>query len=138
MRLAMSSVRALVLAVGAVALAACAGSGSSSGSGGDGAERPSLAGWDEGDPAQGNVQVTWKQLDPRHPAVTQTLVNESSEMGRRLRSGRASSAETKVISDEEMGRLLAALTKVGFYNFATQGQAVDTLPQAPWRGRGEP
>lgn len=116
---------------------ACAGTsdagGGASGGGADGLERPNVGDVEPGDPVRGEVFVTWKNLNPRNPDVTQTLVNESSEVGQQLRSGRKSSTAVRVISDADMGTLLLKLKEIGFYDQATRGVGPNSIPQVPGR-----
>lgn len=124
----------LGLAAALFALGACA-SGSSGDT--DGAEpRASDGGTrtvERGEAVGGNTMVTWKNLDPRNPDVTWGLVNESSEMGQKLRSGRASSTEIRVMSDTDMGTLINELRKAGFFENATRGLGLANVPDVPGR-----
>lgn len=133
-------------AAAALALLACAaspgcaggdaarsgGSGgvASSGDGGEGVLPPGV-------PVKGNVQVTLRTYNPKDPAVvaTMALVNESSEIGRKLKSGRATSTVVRVVSDSDMGALLAAMDEKGFSGTATPGMTLDGL-QDDGRRRG--
>ena len=118
-------VLACATAVGAT-VGACAGTGPSSG--GSGAEaRPS------GDfrPVTGNVHVILRTWDPKNRSdgpKTFALVNATSEAGRRLASGRTPSSEFRVVSDEQMAALLAALDEKGFSAHASQGLSIKELP----------
>ena len=114
-----------------LSLAACGSDGSSeSGAGGSAAD--SGAGtWDEAAPVAGNVQVAWKNLDTANPAAAAGLVNESSETGQKLKSGRATSSQVRVLTDAQMGGLLAKLDEVGFFRNATQGLSLDNIPEVP-------
>ena len=120
-------------------MGACAGTSDTGGGddvssrGGDGLARPDLGSIEPGDAVQGDVFVTWKNLNPRNPDVTQTLVNESSEAGQQLRSGKVSSSAVRVISDADMGTLLLKLKDIGFYDQATRGVGPNSIPQVPGR-----
>ena len=85
-------------------------------------------GYEAAEAVSDNVRVTWRNLDDRNPAVTQSLVNASSEMGRQLRSGRISSTATRVLSDEDMGALLDELDDIGFFDVAKPGLRFDDPP----------
>lgn len=87
---------------------------------------------EDGDPVSGNVQVTWRNLDPANKDVVISLVNESSEYGQRLRSGRSTSTVTRVATDEQMGQLLATLREMGFFEHATP-MVLGALPDEPGR-----
>lgn len=119
------------------ALAACASSGGGGGSGSSARsgelERPDVGEIEKGDPAHGEVAVTWKNLNPRNPDVTQTLVNESSEYGQALRSGRITSSTVRVLSDLDMGTLLKKLREIGFFEHATAGVGLTNIPQVAGR-----
>ena len=125
----------LVLALLAAApLAACSSGGSGSGASSSGSADVSGGDtWNESTPVTGNVQVAWKNLDPANPPAAVGLVNESSESGRKLKSGKATSSQIRVLTDQQMGGLLAALEKVGFFRHATAGIALDNLPSVPGR-----
>lgn len=118
----------------AAAVAGCAGTGSGSGAGG--ASGGSSV--ESAPPVSGNHQVvlrTWDPNRPGEPNLTAALVNRSSEAGRKLSSGMASSTVVRVISDEEMGRLLAALDDAGFSATARAGVALDRIaPDSERRG----
>ncbi len=113
-----------------VTAAACASGGGSSG--GE-LERPEARPVRQGDAVSGEVFVSWRNLDPRNPAVTQTIVNESSELGRALASGRKNSADVRVLGDADMGTLLAQLEDIGFFRYATEGMGLDNAPDVPGR-----
>jgi hypothetical protein len=122
------------------ALAACAsddGASGASSAGGDepraSVSAPSGGSWDEAAPVTGQVQVAWRNLDPSYPAAAVGLVNESSETGQKLKSGRATSSQVRVLTDSQMGGLLAALDKVGFFRYAQDGLSLDNLPEAAGR-----
>lgn len=120
---------ALVLVL-AASVAACGSTGGSSGGGGGGAYANAPA-------AKGNVQVVIRTWDPRtaQSNMTASLVNESSDAGRKLRSGRASSTVVRVLDDVQMGAILAALDKEGFATTARDGVTLDGLrPDAERRG----
>lgn len=89
--------------------------------------------WDESTPVSGDVQVAWKNLDPANPPAAVGLVNESSATGQKLKSGHATSSQVRVLSDAQMGGLLAALDKTGFFRYATDGISLDNLPNVPNR-----
>ena len=131
----------LCLAAAAFLAPACAGGGSDGGSG-DGGEsraavgaldRPSGGSVEPGDPVNGEVAVTWRNLNPKNPAVTQILVNESSEFGQALRSGRTTSTEVRVLSDADMGTLIGELEDRGFFDHATRGIGAENIPNVPGR-----
>ena len=116
-----------------VAALAVSGCGSTGGGGGAVLAKPNIGTIEPGEAVTGNASATWKNLDPRNPEVTQTLVNASSEAGRALRSGRVSSSEVRVVSDEVMGTLLGELEDAGFFEHATPGMNLDNLPATPGR-----
>jgi hypothetical protein len=89
--------------------------------------------WEDGAAVRGDVSVSWKNLDPRNPLAAHSLVNESSEIGRKLRGGKATSSEIRVIGDLEMGRLLAELKKIGFFDHATDNLSLANVPEVPGR-----
>ena len=127
----------LVLAV-SLPLAACSSgesyeSSSSSGDSVAAAGAPAGDSWDESTAVSGDVQVAWKNLDPDNPPAAVGLVNESSETGQKLKSGRATSSQVRVLTDHQMGGLLAMLDKVGFFRHATEGLSLDNLPTVPGR-----
>ncbi len=127
--------RGLVLAATLLATpwlaGACAGGGASSSPGE--LARPDVGEIERGEAVSGEIAVTWKNLHPRNPDVIQTLVNESSEAGRQLRSGRASSTTVRVISDADMGTLLDKLRDLGFFEQATRGVGLRNVPQVAGR-----
>ncbi len=90
-------------------------------------------GFEPGDAVSDEVSVTWKNLDPGNPPVTQTLVNASSETGRLLKSGRASSTATRVISDQDMGTMLDELEDLDFFDHATSGLGLTNAPSTTGR-----
>lgn len=85
--------------------------------------------WEDGEPVQGNVLVAWKNLDPAYQSAAVGLVNESSEIGQKLKSGKSTSSEIRVLSDREMGGLLQQLAQLGFFKYATEGLSLDTIPE---------
>jgi hypothetical protein len=89
--------------------------------------------WDESTPVRGDIQVAWKNLDPTNPPAAVGLVNESSETGQKLKTGRATSSQVRVLTDRQMGGLLAQLEKVGFFQYATEGLSLDNVPSVPGR-----
>jgi hypothetical protein len=124
MRIVRCACAVLALASALVLASACSSdSDSRSGS--------SVEAVEEGAPVHGEVAVTWKNLNPANPPATMTLVNESSETGRKLKSGEANSSTIKVLSDAEMGGLLAALDSKGFFRYATDGMGLDNIPDLP-------
>lgn len=86
--------------------------------------------WEEGDPVAGDWSISWKNLDPKYPATTVSIVNASSEIGRKLLAG-ASSSEIRVASDAQMGALVSELRKLGFFEHAVAGLALDSVPDVP-------
>ena len=56
-----------------------------------------------------------------------SLVNASSDLGKKLTSGRTSSTVTRVISDVEMASLLRELDKAGFSSVARDGVSMAAL-----------
>jgi hypothetical protein len=136
MRSVLKTVRHVFVAVSlssALLLASACGSDGGSKSGGPAMESASGEGVDEGDPVHGDVLVMWKNLNPANPPAAAGLVNESSEIGQKLKSGKANSSEVRVLSDAQMGGLLAALEKNGFFQYATDGMGLDSIPDAPGR-----
>jgi hypothetical protein len=122
-----------VSALVALLPAAC-GSGAS-GNGGEpmiGAGATLVDRIEDGDPVSGNVQVTWRNLDPNNRDVVISLVNESSEYGQRLRSGRSTSTVTRVATDQQMGQLVATLRELGFYTHASP-MVLGALPEEQGR-----
>jgi hypothetical protein len=117
----------------ALLLASGCGSDGGGASGGNLVNSGSAETWDDGEPVQGNVSVTWKNLNPANPPASASLVNESSEIGKKLKSGTASSSEIRVISDAQMGGLLDQLKKFGFFDHATDGLGLDSIPDLPGR-----
>ena len=134
-------VRAVLLVLACAALAACGSTGSSGGGSGGGGE--SSSGGEDALPpgtraVTGNHQVvlrTWNPNNPSAAPTTAALVNASSESGRKLTTGRATSTVVRVISDAEMGALLAAMQEKGFDGVATPGLTLDGL-RADGRRRG--
>ena len=122
---------AALVPLAAAALTACAGTGGSSGGGSSGGGAPIDA-----RAVKGNHQIVMRTWDPREPEkapVTAALVNASSEAGRSLQTGRKTSTVVRVITDEQMGAVLAALDEKGFSANATGGLALDTLRPDPRR-----
>ena len=122
---------ALLLTLATVLLTACAGDGGS-GEARMGADETLVGDISDATPVDGNVTVTWRNLDPRNQDVTISLVNETSDYGRRLKSGRSSSPVTRVASDRQIGRLLAKLEELGFFRLATPME-MGGLPEVPGR-----
>jgi hypothetical protein len=122
---------ALALVLAAAALAACGSTGSTDGGGGGGGGGE--AGLPEGVRAvTGNHQVvlrTWNPNDRSAKPMTAALVNASSESGRKLQTGKATSTVVRVVTDAEMGALLAALDEQGFAGVAQPGMRLDTLAE---------
>jgi hypothetical protein len=113
----------------AAALALAASCGSDGGGGGSsGYSGSSGATWEDSEPVAGEVMVAWQDLDPTRQSTRVGLVNESSEAGRKLKSGQASSAEIRVLTDVQMGGLLSKLAELGFFEYATDGLALDNVP----------
>jgi hypothetical protein len=131
----MPSVRPLFLVFALSApLAACSSNASpESGGAGSASDSAAAGSWDEAAPVTGQVQVAWKNLDAANPAAAAGLVNESSETGQKLKSGRATSSQVRVLTDSQMGGLLAKLDEVGFFRHATQGLSLDNIPDVPGR-----
>jgi hypothetical protein len=133
-------VRAVLLVLACAALAACGSTGSAGGGPGGGGD-PSSA--EDALPpgtraVTGNHQVvlrTWNPNNPSAAPTTAALVNASSESGRKLQTGRATSTVVRVITDAEMGALLAAMADKGFDTVATPGLTLDGL-RADGRRRG--
>ena len=123
---------ALALAPALVLVSACS-SDAGAKSGGPAVESPSGESFDDGEPVHGDVAVTWKNLNPANPPASASLVNESSEVGQKLKSGKANSSVIRVLTDAQMGGLLAALEKDGFFQYATDGMGLDTVPDLAGR-----
>jgi hypothetical protein len=123
------------LAVAALVVAAgCSSGAATTGSGGASAASAAVEGAPaDGEPVRGEVRVAWRNLDPSKPKAAIALVNESSEDGRKLKSGRATSSEIRVLSDVEMGALLEELDKVAFFENATEGLGLDNAPDVAGR-----
>ncbi|MCE9636690.1 MAG: hypothetical protein K8T90_13380 [Planctomycetes bacterium] len=123
----------VVCAAACAALSGCAGSASSSGGESSRGDAPISA-----NAVKGNCQIvmrTWDPRDPEKTPVTSALVNASSEAGRSLQTGRKTSTVVRVITDEQMGAVLAALDEKGFAGNSTPGIALETLrPDARRRG----
>ena len=81
----------------------------------------------------GNVQITLQLQPPGKPVVTIALVNETSEIGRRITSGKASSTSIRVIDDVAMATLIAAMDDQGFSERATPGVSFQNLRDYPGR-----
>jgi len=138
MRLLVRIVSAAALAAAAAVSASCAGdSAATEGSYGGSSEAVGSSGptWGDGDPVQGEVTVAWQNLDPKYPAARVGLVNESSTIGHKLKSGQATSSEIRVLTDAEMGGLLSKMSELDFFQYATDGLALDTIPDVPGRKR---
>lgn len=109
-------------------LVACAsgggGSGGNSASGGPGGGNAAA---ESGPKVSGDVTVTLRTTPGGGQATDMSLVNESSEMGKKLTSGRTSSTVTRVISDAEMASLLRELDKAGFSSVARDGVSMAAL-----------
>lgn len=123
---------ALLLLTMGLFVTACAGDGGSGGGAGGELKETLIDGIEEGKAVEGNFTVTWRNLDPRNKDVTISLVNESSEYGRRLKSGRSTSTITRVADDTQMGQLMATLTKIGFFVHATPME-MGALPEVSGR-----
>lgn len=123
-----TSLALLLLCAGGLAAGCASDGGSGGGAGEESGAAPSGGTWEDGEPVRGNVSVTWKNLNPANPAASASLVNESSEIGQKLKSGAASSSEIRVVSDAQMGGLLAQLKKLGFFQHATDGLGLDNVP----------
>lgn len=119
----------LLSALALLALPFAAGGCASDEGGGDPAVDGSHLPFVVGEPVTGNVHVTLRTWNPNtgEPS-THALVNESSEVGTKIRSGRASSTVTRVIGDEEMGSLLATMDEIGFSGVAEAGVTLESLP----------
>lgn len=87
----------------------------------------------EVDAVSGNYSVTWKNLNPAGDPVVQTLVNETSEIGVKIKSGRATSSTIRVVSDEQMGSLVDKLREMSYFDHATPGVGLDNVPDVPNR-----
>ena len=85
----------------------------------------------EGVPATGNVHVSLRTWDATSGpgGKTWVLVNASSEVGQKLRTGRATSTVTRVLDDAGMGSLLATFEENGFSKVAVGGVTLDSLPE---------
>jgi hypothetical protein len=128
MRLLVRVASAFPLAA-ALALAASCGSDGGGGGSSDYSE-PAGATWEDGEPVQGNVTVAWKNLDPKNQAASRFLVNESSETGQKMKRG-ATASDVGLLTDVQMGGLLAKLTEIGFFRYATDGTGLDNVPDLP-------
>lgn len=126
---------AVVAAAISAALAAggCAGSGGGGGGGGGGSDAiVSDPGVRNAQPVTGNCQVTlrtWNR-NPDAPSTAPTtvaLVNASSEKGRMLLTGKATSSSVRPLEDDEMGRLLAVLDAKGFASHAKPGVTLESV-----------
>lgn len=118
-----------------LAAAACGSTDGSGGGGGGGGGDEVVSG---GPAVTGDHQVlirTWDPTDPSRPPFTAALVNASSDAGRRLTSGKASSTVVRVLSDQDMGTLLQLLDEKGFSANATEGVTLQGLrPDSQRRG----
>lgn len=116
------------LFVGAALVAGCGGTGSSGATGGGlGGGGEPLADLSNVQPVKGNVQVTLRLSPADRPVTMFALVNESSEIGKKLTSGRATSAQIRVLDDLAMGRLLAEMNARGFAANSSPGLSLDNL-----------
>jgi hypothetical protein len=132
------SMRFLVRIAAVAALAATASLAASCGSdsadvGSSSSAQPAATTWADSEPVNGDVTVAWENLDPNSPAHRIGLVNESSATGQKLKSGKATSSEIRVLTDAEMGGLLAKLAELNFFKFATDGVGLDNAPDVPGR-----
>lgn len=114
---------------------ACASGGDAAApsGGGGGGERaaPREEARPTGEVVKGNYSVSWKSLSPRNKGVTTfSLVNESSEIGTKLSSGKATSSEIRVITDAGMAWLVDQLKQAGFYQFASDGLGLANAAQS--------
>jgi hypothetical protein len=91
------------------------------------------AGAAESEPVRGEVMVSWRNLDPRYPATAVALVNDSSSTGQRLRSGTVTSSTIRVLTDAEMGWVLAEIERMGFHQHARDGLDVAAASEVPGR-----
>lgn len=118
------------LVLSAAALAACSGTGTGGGGGGEtGSADPAIR---NAPPVTGNCLVSIRLWNRNRDAVgsaptTAALVNTSSDWGQKLSSGRASSTEIRVLADDEMGRLLAALESEGFGSHARPDVTLESV-----------
>jgi len=119
---------AAALAVLASLTASCAGDSADRGSSSSSEVPAGGATWEDGEPVKGEVTVAWANLDPKYPVARVGLVNESSEIGQTLKSGKATSSEIRVLTDAEMGGLLAKMGELGFFQYAQDGLALDNTP----------
>ncbi len=123
--------RSWTLLLASLALAACANSPPGGGGGG--------AGGDDGDTrasgraVQGNVQITLQTQTPSTPIQTFAFVNATSEIGRRITSGRATSTVIRVLSDADMAKLIEEIESRGFSSHAVAGRTLKNLPDASGR-----
>jgi hypothetical protein len=115
-----------LLAGGAVA--GCGGTQSAAGTpAGLGGGGEPLADLSNVKPVTGNVQVTLRLTPAGRQVTTIALVNESSETGRKLSTGRATSAQIRVLDDLGMGRLIAELNARGFAANSSPGMTLENL-----------
>jgi len=89
--------------------------------------------WEDAAPVKGDFTVLWQDLNPKNQQTRFGLVNESSEIGQKLKSGKASSSEIRVLTDVEMGGLISKLTELGFFKYASDGVDIDNAPDVPGR-----
>lgn len=115
-------------------LAGCGGTGSGSAAGWHmGGSSEPIADLSNVQPVKGNVQITVR-LSPKDKDVsTFALVNESSEIGKKLSTGRATSAQIRFLDDLAMGRLLAEMNARGFAAQSSPGLTLENLPVYPGR-----
>jgi hypothetical protein len=117
------------LLVAVLCTGACAGGATSERGAAAVEEEPAVL--PDAEPVTGNVAVSWRNLDPRNQATMLGLVNESSSTGRDLRMGKTSSSSVRVLSDVEMGQLLAELRRVGFFEYARDGLDANAAAEVP-------
>ena len=131
----MTRLATLVLLFAAAAAAAgCSSDGGSRTGGSSESSASPSAGTPSAPVAHGaTIRVTYHNYIPDKFGRTGTwsLVNASSDLGQRLRSGRATSAETHVVEDEDMGRVLDGLRQTGFFNYARPGIGFDEIADRP-------
>lgn len=135
MRFVRSSLAVLALA-GASLAGGCGSTSGEEGVPGEGGGE--MASMPDAQAVTGDHQVlirTWDPRDLSRPPFTAALVNESSDAGRRLTSGKASSTVVRVVTDQEMGALLQVLDEKGFSANATDGVTLQGLkPDGRRRG----
>jgi hypothetical protein len=76
---------------------------------------------------RGNVAVKFKSYQPGAVQNAYVLVNASSDVGKRLLSGKATSTWVRVMSDEEMGAFLRQMDELGFSANAQEGLSLENL-----------